>query len=484
MLPSSTKSAAFFCFFFLLSLTATFSFAAKCYPDDLAGLLAFKSGITSDPSGILLSWKSGTDCCTWNGITCNPSGVNNTNRVTSISLYAQPDNPRSILSGTISPSLSKLHYLTGIYFSDLRNLSGPFPDFFFRLPRLAFVYIENNRLSGPLPESIGNMTQLQAFSLQGNRFTGRIPSSIGKLTQLGQLKLGQNLFTGTIPVSIRALRDLTLLMLDHNQLTGTIPDFFSTFRNLISLDLRANQLTGTIPPSVSTLFPNLRYLELGHNRLTGKIPDFLGNFRALDTLDLSWNNFSGTVPKTFANLTKIFNLDLSHNHLVDPFPTLYVKGIESIDLSYNQFHLVNIPPWITSSPIIYSLKLAKCGLKLKLDDWKPSETYFYDYIDLSENEITGSPFKILNSTEYLVGFYASGNKLQFDLGTLRLPKTLKFLDLSRNLVKGKVPSTVSGLQSLNVSYNHLCGQLPSTKFPASAFAGNDCLCGPPLPPCK
>ncbi|RVW82900.1 hypothetical protein CK203_038294 [Vitis vinifera] len=141
-----------------------------------------------------------------------------------------------------------------------------------------------------------------------------------------------------------------------------------------------------------------------------------------------------------------------------------VKGIESLDLSYNHFHLGTIPKWVTSSEIIYSLKLAKCGLKFKLDDWKPSETYFYDYIDLSENEITGSPTQLLNKTDYLVGFWASGNQLRFDFSKLRIVKTLKYLDVSRSMVFGKVPEGITGLEKLNVSHNHLCGRLPPSKF--------------------
>ncbi|KAI9199957.1 hypothetical protein LWI28_000842 [Acer negundo] len=208
---------------------------------------------------------------------------------------------------------------------------------------------------------------------------------------------------------------------------------------------------------------------------------------ALDTLDLSQNRFSGTVPKSFGNLTKIskiFNLDLSHNSLVDPFPVMNVEGIESLDLSYNTFHLNQIPKWVTSSLIIYSLKLAKCGLKLKLDDWKPAETYSYDYIDLSENKISGSPVPLLNRTDYLVGFWVSGNMLKFNIESLRIVKRLKNLNLSRNLVFGKLPEAVSGLDKLNVSYNHLCGKIPAAKFPATAYVGNDCLCGSPLQPCK
>lgn len=447
--------------------------------DDESGLLAFKSGITSDPSGMLSSWKQGTDCCTWPGISCQPG-----NRVTSLSVVGQPDKPNEYLSGTISPKLSKLQSLGGIYLQNLRNITGPFPGFLFRLPKLHYIYIENNKLSGHITRWIGNLTQLDALSLEGNRFTGVIPISISELTQLTQLKLGGNLLIGTIPVGIRRIKGLNVLSLKQNQLSGTIPDFFSSFSNLRLLELSYNKLSGQIPASISTLAPYLTFLELGHNSLTGKIPDFLGKFQTLDTLDLSSNHFTGTVPKSFANLTKIFNLDLSNNHLVDPFPELKVLGIESLDLSYNQFHLVQIPKWVTSSPIIYSLKLAKCGLKLKLDDWKPAQTYFYDYIDLSENEISGSPVKLLNQTEFSVGFWASGNQLKFNLESLKFPKTLKELDLSRNLVFGKVPAAVSGLNKLNVSHNHLCGALPATKFPATAFVGNDCLCGSPLSPCK
>ncbi|KAM6567372.1 hypothetical protein CsatA_026500 [Cannabis sativa] len=453
--------------------------SAACHVDDESALLSFKSGITADPSGILSSWKKGTDCCSWPGINCR---INN--RVTELSLVGQPDQPKSFLSGTISPSLAKLRFLSGLYLQDLRNLTGPFPGLLFQLPNIDFVYIENNRLSGRVPENIGDLAHLGALSLYGNRFTGTIPSSISKLTQLTQLKLGGNLFTGSFPTVIRNLKNLTLLYLDRNQFSGPLPEIFGSFPELRFLNLSHNKFSGKIPNSISTLYPKLTFLELNHNLFTGKIPDFLGKFKALDTLFLSHNKLSGTVPKTFVNLTKIFNLDLSHNNLTDPFPELKVKGIESLDLSYNNFHLKTIPKWVTTSPIIYSLKLAKCGIKMKLDDWKPSQTHFYDFIDLSENEISGSPIGLLNRTELLVGFWASGNKLKFDLEKLKIVKTLKYLDLSKNLVFGKVPKAVTGVGKLNLSHNHLCGAIPANKFPASVFLGNDCLCGAPLSPCK
>ncbi|KAL1818533.1 hypothetical protein ACET3Z_013402 [Daucus carota] len=444
--------------FSFLLFTSTFlsPASAACHVDDESGLLSFKSGITSDPSGLLTSWKKGTDCCTsWNGVSCDQ-----VNRVNSISIYGDLANSTKYLSGTISPKLRKLKNLSAFSLVDTRNISGPLPGFLFRIPNIQIIYIQNNKLSGHITKWIGNLTQLVALGLNGNQFTGNIPVSLSKLTELSQLFLQQN------------------------QFSGKIPEIFTSLTKISSLNFAYNKFSGNIPQTLAHLAPQVRYLDFSHNLLTGQIPSFFGNFKPLDTLTLSHNGLSGTVPKTFANLTKIFNLDLSYNQLVDPFPELKVIGIDTIDLSYNRFNLVQIPSWITSSPIISSLKLAKCGLKFKLQDWKPKTVYYYDYIDLSDNLISGSAVKLINSTEYLKSFAASNNQLKFDFGTLKIPKTLKSLDLSKNLLFGKVPKEISGLEKLNVSVNHLCGAIPANKFPAAAFKDNDCLCGSPLPPCK
>ncbi|KAL4178886.1 hypothetical protein AMTRI_Chr13g84430 [Amborella trichopoda] len=455
--------------------------AQKCHPDDVAGLLGFKALIKEDPSSMLSSWKPNTDCCKWDGITC--SSLSSMNRVTALSLYGQEDDPKSFLSGPISFALSKLTYLNGIYLVNLRKITGAFPSLLFKLPNINYVYIENCELHGALPENIGQLFGLEALSFSGNKFSGPIPNSISNLTKLTQLKFGRNSLSGEIPAGIQRLKSLRILNLEHNMLRGPIPDL-SGLTELLYLELSHNRLIGKIPATISVHAPLLQFLELGHNLLTGSIPSFLGNFQKLDTLDLSSNYLTGPVPQSFKNLTKIFNLDLSENLLVDPFPAMKVKGIESLKLSHNRFHLGKIPDWVTSSPIIYSLGLAGCGIKMQFEEWKPKDTYFYDYIDLSGNEITGNPAALLNRTEFLVGFNVSSNKLSFDLGKVNWPTTLRDLDMSRNMAKGKIPASFAGLSGLNVSYNHLCGLIPATKFPASSFLGNDCLCGKPLPPCR
>ncbi|KAL6269072.1 hypothetical protein ACE6H2_025983 [Prunus campanulata] len=98
----------------ILTLRCLKPISAACHVDDEEGLLAFKSGITADPSNKLSSWKPGTDCCAWAGINC----LNN--RVTSLSLGGQPDQPNIFLS---VPVYHPFHQIL-----DCKNPSfSPFP---------------------------------------------------------------------------------------------------------------------------------------------------------------------------------------------------------------------------------------------------------------------------------------------------------------------------------------------------------------------
>ena len=111
---------------FLLALRCLTVASAAWHVDDESGLLAFKSAITHDPSGMLQDWKLGTDCCKWSNMDCLGE-----NRVMTLSLTGQPGERDSFLFGTISPSLGKVQNLVGIYLLNLRNISGPFSDLFF-----------------------------------------------------------------------------------------------------------------------------------------------------------------------------------------------------------------------------------------------------------------------------------------------------------------------------------------------------------------
>ncbi|KAI9095393.1 hypothetical protein K1719_026427 [Acacia pycnantha] len=67
-------------------------------------------------------------------------------------------------------------------------------------------------------------------------------------------------------------------------------------------------------------------------------------------------------------------------------------------------------------------------------------------------------------------------------------KSLESLDLSYNILSGEIPSTISDLSflnHLNLSYNNFNGQIPLgtqiQSFDCWSFVGNPKLCGDPLP---
>ncbi|CAN6340380.1 unnamed protein product [Urochloa humidicola] len=88
----------------------------------------------------------------------------------------------------------------------------------------------------------------------------------------------------------------------------------------------------------------------------------------------------------------------------------------------------------------------------------------------------------------LVDANLSRNALSFDMSALELPPRLASLDVSHNGIRGGVPAAAGNLSQLmvfNVSYNQLCGELPSgmAGFEVYSFQ-HKCLCGAPLPACK
>ncbi|XP_054804701.1 probable LRR receptor-like serine/threonine-protein kinase At5g63710 isoform X2 [Prosopis cineraria] len=141
-----------------------------------------------DPNHQLTDWNYFfvSACVSWSHVTCRNG------HVIGLSLASYG------LSGAISPSITRLKYLTSLE-------------------------LKNNKFSGPLPDYIANLTQIQYLNLGDNHFSGSIPASWGKL------------------------RNLRNLILRGNDLSGPVPDTLANISGLAELDLSSNVLTGDIP---------------------------------------------------------------------------------------------------------------------------------------------------------------------------------------------------------------------------------------------
>lgn len=86
--------------------------SGQCLDDQKSSLLQFKNSLkfNSKLSSKLFSWNQSTDCCTWEGVTCDLSS--NTGHIIGLDINSE------LISGCVlsstSSSLSGLRYL-GIY---------------------------------------------------------------------------------------------------------------------------------------------------------------------------------------------------------------------------------------------------------------------------------------------------------------------------------------------------------------------------------
>ncbi|CAA2957753.1 polygalacturonase inhibitor-like [Olea europaea var. sylvestris] len=255
-----------------------------------------------------------------------------------------------------------------------------------------------------------------------------------------------NLFSanisGQIPTAIGDLPYLeTLVFRQLTNVTGRIPAAIAKLTNLKLLRLSYTNLTGPVPIFLTQL-KNLTFLDLSFNDLTGSVPAELSLLRNLNALHLDRNRLTGTIPESFGKFTgKVPDLYLSHNNLTGSVP-------------------------------------------LSLGDLN------FTVLDFSRNNLIGDVSFLFgrNNTIQIVNF--SRNMFEFNLSNVQFPDSLTSLDLNHNMISGSLPQDLTklNLQFLNVSYNRLCGQIPTggklQSFDISSYLHNKCLCGAPLPACN
>lgn len=263
-------------------------------------------------------------------------------------------------------------------------------------------------------------------------------------------------------------RVITLSVSKDEEVAGHIPDTVGDLPYLEQLILtNLPKLTGPIPHAISKL-KNLKYLWLSHNNLTGPIPDFVGHLSKLTYINLSVNKLTGPIPASLSSLKELGALFLERNQLTGHIPESFGKFKHHTD---------------------FYVKLAKNKLSGPLP--KSLGDPNFALLDLSRNSFTGDASMLFGKNKDLQTVDLSRNKFSFDLSKVVLPRSLFQLDLSHNMIYGGIPSmlpTLPNLYNFNVSYNRLCGRIPTggimKQFDKYDYAHNKCLCGSPLPRCK
>ncbi|EOY13366.1 Receptor like protein 6, putative [Theobroma cacao] len=399
-------------------------------------------------------WKEGTDCCLWDGVTCDHL----TGQVIGLDLSC------SWLYGTLDSNSS-----------------------LFFLPHLQKLNLAHNHFKKSIISSkFGLFTSLSYLNLSMSNFSGQVPPEISRLSILVSLDLSlndspalnENTFSGLLQ-NLTEVRELFLVGVDMSSIRPV--SLMNVSSSLTSLSLRGSDLRGNFPMTIFRL-PNLKLLDLNENKnlivhlpeanwssplqylnllgtsSAGKLPNSIGNLGSLKHLQLGLCNFSGPIPRSLGNLSQLTYLELSRNHFSGQIPPSLtnLKQLQFLYIFDNQLD-GSIPVQASAFPNLIDLDLSNNLLNGPLPSWLytiPS----LKFITIHNNQLTGH----INEFQYksLTWISLGNNKLQG-----QIPKSifelvnLTDLDLSSNNLSGIVELDallkLQNLEWLDLSYNSL-----------------------------
>ncbi|KAI0531253.1 hypothetical protein KFK09_000806 [Dendrobium nobile] len=444
-----------------------------CLQEQSSSLLQLKRGFTS---GKLETWRPRTNCCKWEGVTCDELG-----RVSGLDL-----SDRSI-SGKIDPSLFNLTSLRALNLANNWFDHIPIPDFGWdKLANLSSLIFFNSEFVGKVPASISYLRKLTSLDLSLNfglsltanptflrnmsglrelfldlvdisayrdkwcgalvNFTpvletlhmescslfGSSCSSLSMLPFLSTILFGNNTFESSILNSFVNFTSLSELQVQENGFKGVFPNQIFGLRNLKHLDISDNpMLSGSLPDFSED--NNMEILMLSNTNFSGNIPDTIGNLKFLLNLDLSSCQFSGIIPPSMVNLSKLATLSDNYKLYGQvPSSMFQISGFISLSLASNNFSGVLELEFIKNLNNLLYLDLSHSGFSITLRD--------------ADDESSSSSFPIV------IFLGLAGCNLTKIPTFIRYQNQMHSLDLSNNRIHGEIPNW---LWSINEQNNFL-----------------------------
>jgi len=504
---------------FLFHFHSTISSSHFCALDQSLSLLQFKESFSINSSASwncqhpkTESWKEGTDCCLWDGVSCDMK----TGHVTGLDLAC------SMLYGTLHPNstLFSLHHLQKLDLSDNHFNFSHISSRFGQFSNLTLLNLNYSVFAGQVPSEISHLSKLASLDLSRNFYYLSLePISFDKLvrnlTKLRDLALDALNMSLVAPNSLKNLSSsLSSLSLSGCGLQGKFPGNIFLLPNLESLDLSYNEgLTGSFPSSnlsnvlsrldlsntrisvylENDLISNLKSLEymslsncniirsdlpllgnltqlisldLSSNNFSGQIPSSLGNLVQLRSLYLSSNKFRGQVPDFLGSLVNLSTLNLSNNQLVGAIHSQLntLSNLQYLYLSNNLFN-GTIPSFLFALPSLLDLDLHNNNFIGNISELQHDSLRF---LDLSNNHLHGAiPSSIFKQGNMTTLILASNSKLTGEISSsICNLRFLRVLDLSTNSLSGSMPQCLGNFSSmlsvLHLGMNNLQGTIPST----------------------
>ncbi|XP_050278406.1 receptor-like protein 7 [Quercus robur] len=444
-------------------------------------------------------WKADSDCCSWDGVTCDTLN----GEVIGLDLS------NSWLYGRLNSnsSLFSLNHLRKLNLASNNFTFSAIPSEFGQLVRLTHLNLSFSFLHGRIPSEISwlsnlvsldlslnyfyysdggyyyekfldlrridlealvqNMTYLRELHLDEVNISSSLPQSLANLSSLTSLSLSSCYLQGKFPSNIFLLPRIQTIDLSYNrELIGFLPKFQS-HSSLKKLVLHATNFSGKLPNSIGNL-KSLNYLALYSNNFSGPIPPSIGNLSQLTFLYLSFDNFNGQLPSTLGNLAKLSILALTKilNYQEVPSFLQNFTQLEVLSLPQNNFDC-SFPIWLTNITKLRVINFYGNQLKGPI----PSEIgrlSKLSTLDLSHNSLTGAIPSILFTSPSLSRLYLDQNQLTGPLKFQNVSTSpLNVLSLSGNKLNESIPRSIANftkLQGLYLSSINLKGKVELNIF--------------------
>lgn len=291
---------------------------------------------------------------------------------------------------------------------------------------------------------------------------------------------------------LHPLRHLTDLYLDHCNLLSIPLKTFHNLNFLRKLSLKGNLISCSQGSNCEFLIGSpvkrLKYLDLSNNRLCnlkGAIHFSDKVFPSLEFLDLKYNNLVSIDVSIFKSLTRLIQLDLSHNAILENIApnsfqhlsylsTLNLEGSKHLSrLKQGSFNgLISLRVLNLRDSSLIHIHHSAFNHLYQLEELYLRRNRFGEFknslanvtmhksslktVDLGENELTSLPIKLFSNSYDLHTLYLDGNKF-FECDQLNLISSstvLETLDLSNNLLvspKKECFANLVNLKSLDLS---------------------------------
>ncbi|XP_057990176.1 receptor-like protein EIX2 [Hevea brasiliensis] len=259
---------------------------------------------------------------------------------------------------------------------------------------------------------------------------------------------------------------LSLLNLTTCSLQGSIPHTIVNFTSLVVLDFSFNHLKGTIPHGFGNMMTSLAILDLSSNDLEGPLPATLGLTGELRELHLSNNLLlNGSLERIFPQLSKLVVLDVAWNDLDGVITEAHLQNfcrLRVLDLSFNRLILNVSSNWIPDFQVEV-INLRNCEMGPRFPQW-------------------------LQNQKRILKLYISNPSISDTVPDWfwNISPSMEYLDLSHNHLTGELPdlSSKASLLTLDLRENEFEGHLP--QFPPTIemlFLNNNQFSGPISPIC-